>query len=64
VLVAAAIGLMIWLYRRSPVFMRRPDEEEETHEPEGSTGTVRALGLPVAGTGVMVLGAELLLRFA
>ena len=58
-LVAAAIGLMIWLYRRSPVFMRRPDDEDETHEPEGSTGTVRALGLLIAGTGVMVLGAAL-----
>lgn len=58
-LVAVAIGLIIWLYRRSPVFRGRADQGDKPHQLDGSPGVVRTLGLLVAGTGVMVLGAEL-----
>jgi cation:H+ antiporter len=60
VLLAVAVALMTWLYRRSPSF-RRVSAEDDDHSPaERSTG--KALGLLALGVGVMVIGAELVVR--
>jgi cation:H+ antiporter len=60
-LVGAAVVLMIWLHRRSPVFQRAADEEDESDG--GVHGSrVKAVGLLVAGIGVMLLGAALLVQ--
>ena len=56
VLVVVAVGLMIWLCRRSPVFQRT---EEEPGGSAGRISTGRALGGLVIGTSVLVVGAEL-----
>jgi len=61
VLALAAIGLMVWLYRRSSVFQRAADEEDdETDAGQGSR--VKAVSLLVAGVAVMLLGAELMVH--
>jgi cation:H+ antiporter len=62
VLAAAAIALMVWLYRRSPVFQRATEGD-----PGGASGTTsagRALGGLIVGTGVLVLGAEIVVAGA
>jgi cation:H+ antiporter len=60
-LVVAAVVLMIWLYRCSPVFQWAADEEDESDgDVHGSR--VKAVGLLVAGIGVMLLGAALLVQ--
>jgi len=60
-LVVAAVVLMIWLYRHSPVFQRAADEEDESDgDVHGSR--VKAVGLLVFGIGVMLLGAGLLVQ--
>lgn len=51
-LVVAALGLMFWLYRRSPVF----HVKEEGHAASG----LKIAGLLVGGAVVIVIGAELL----
>jgi len=58
-LVVLAIGMMVWLYRRSPVFLGASEQGDEA--PARSSG-VRALGLLVVGGLVMVAGAELMVH--
>jgi cation:H+ antiporter len=57
VLVLVAASLMVWLYRRSPIF-RRASEDDDAH----SGSRLRAVGLLVLGVAVMVVGAELLVH--
>jgi cation:H+ antiporter len=54
-LVLLSIGLMVWLYRRSPIFLRTSEDTE----PGGRSG-LKAVLLLVAGVLVMVAGAELI----
>ena len=61
VLALAAIGLMVWLYRRSPVFQRADDEEDDEAD-AGRGSRVKAVSLLVAGVAVMLLGAELMVH--
>ena len=61
VLALAAIGLMVWLYRRSPVFQRTADEEDDEAD-AGRGSRVKAVSLLVAGVAVMLLGAELMVH--
>lgn len=57
-LLGVAIGLMAWLYRRSPVFLGADDPHERSNP-----GTrLRALGLLVGGLGVMLLGAAVVVQ--
>jgi cation:H+ antiporter len=56
-LVVAALGLMFWLYRRSPVFH---GDAEDGRPASG----VKITGLLVVGAAVMVVGAELLVHGA
>jgi cation:H+ antiporter len=56
-LAVAAVGLMLWLYRRSPVFRTEAKEAQ-------ATSGLKVMGLLVAGAAVMVLGAELLVHGA
>jgi cation:H+ antiporter len=60
VLVAASLGLLIWLYRRSPVFQRRPNADDDDAGVLSAMSTSKLLGLLVTGTLSMVVGAELL----
>jgi cation:H+ antiporter len=53
-LILVALGLMFWLYRRSPVFQARQDAET------GAVSGLKLTTLLVGGTVVMVVGAELL----
>jgi cation:H+ antiporter len=53
-LVLAALGLMFWLYRRSPIFHTGPEEEG------GAESSLKVSVLLAAGAAVMVVGAELL----
>lgn len=57
-LLFVAIGLMAWLYRRSPVFIPAGDP----HKPSGPGTRLRALGLLVGGLGAMLVGAEFVVR--
>ncbi len=57
-LLAVAIGLMAWLYKQSPGFLRTRNEEESSRPPS----RLSALGLLVVGVGVMLLGAELVIQ--
>ena len=61
VLALAAIGLMVWLYRRSSVFQRAADEEDDETD-AGRGSRVKAVSLLVAGVAVMLLGAELMVH--
>jgi cation:H+ antiporter len=61
ILVGAAVGLMAWLYTRSPAFVAR-EAEELTEVQQRSRAAV--LGLLVAGAAVMILGAELVVHGA
>jgi cation:H+ antiporter len=56
-LLLVAAGLMVWLYRASPVF-KRQHEEDDT---KGSSG-IKVIALLALGTGVMVAGAELVVQ--
>lgn len=58
----AAVGLMVWLHRRSPVFRRSAGEDDDPAEAESRGSRVRAVGLLIAGVAVMLVGAELLVR--
>jgi cation:H+ antiporter len=60
VLVLVAASLLIWLYRRSPVFPRSVADDEDDSSPRGSR--VRAVGLLVVGVAVMLVGAELMVH--
>jgi len=62
VLALVAVGLMVWLYRRSPVFQRAADEDDDEADAKGQGSRVKAVSLLVAGVAVMVLGAELLVQ--
>lgn len=57
-LLAVAIGLMAWLYKQSPVFLRARDEEESSRSPS----RLSALAMLAVGVGVMLLGAELVIQ--
>ena len=59
VLLLVAVALMTWLYRRSPSFRRAAEDDD--HSP-AARSTGKALGLLVLGIGVMVIGAELVVR--
>jgi cation:H+ antiporter len=59
VLLPVAVALMTWLYRRSPSFRRAAEDDD--HSP-AARSTGKALGLLVLGIGVMVIGAELVVR--
>ena len=59
-LVLAALGLMSWLYRRSPAFRRAADDDEDEPAADVRGSRARAVGLLTAGVGVMLLGAELM----
>lgn len=61
-LVLLAIGLMAWLYRRSPVFLPTADEAKE--EPSARWPRVKLLGWLVVGVAVMLVGAELVVQGA
>lgn len=58
VLIVAAVGLMVWLYRSSPVFTRARDGEDDG---AGSVtqSRIRVLGALLLGVSVMLAGAEL-----
>lgn len=56
-LVVAALGLMFWLYRRSPVFH---GDAEDGRPASG----LKITGLLIVGAAVMVVGAELLVHGA
>lgn len=56
-LVVAALGLMFWLYSRSPVFRASAEEGQ-------AASGLKITGLLVAGAAIMVLGAELLVHGA
>lgn len=61
VLVLVAASLLVWLYRRSPVFGRASaDDVDDDSPPRGSR--VRAVGLLIGGVAVMLVGAELLVH--
>jgi cation:H+ antiporter len=59
-LVVAAVGLMIWLYRRSPLFQRSADDDADESDADAGGSRAWAVGLLVAGVGVMLLGAQLM----
>jgi cation:H+ antiporter len=56
VLILVAVSLLVWLYRRSPVF--RPPAADD----DDGSARPRAVGLLVLGVAVMVVGAELLVH--
>jgi cation:H+ antiporter len=56
VLVLVAVCLLMWLYRRSPVF-RRPAVDDD-----GGSSRLRAVSLLVFGAAVLIVGAELLVH--
>jgi cation:H+ antiporter len=61
-LLAAAVGLMTWLYRRSPIF-RGTSVANGDHAPAAEHSSAgKAVGLLVLGVGVMVVGADLVVR--
>jgi cation:H+ antiporter len=64
VLVVIAVGVLVWLYRRSPVFQRAEDDDEDDHEAADDTrgSRARAVTLLIAGVGVLLVGAELMVR--
>lgn len=62
VLALTAIALMVWLYRRSPLFQRSPDGNDDPAEAEPRGSRARAVGLLIVGVAVMLVGAELMVR--
>ena len=58
VLVLVAVSLLVWLYRRSPVFRRSAADDD------GGSSRLRAVVLLVLGAAVMIVGAELLVHGA
>jgi cation:H+ antiporter len=61
VLVLIAVGLLIWLYQRSPLF-QRVSHEDERREAGARGSRANAMALLVTGVAVMLLGAELMVR--
>jgi cation:H+ antiporter len=61
VLLVVAIGLLVWLHRSSPVFLKAEAENDDDGE-AADTSRVRAFGLLLAGLGVLVVGAECVVR--
>jgi cation:H+ antiporter len=59
-LVLVAIGLMIWLYRRSPAFQRSADDDDDEPGAGARGSRAGAVGLLVVGVGAMVFGAQLM----
>ncbi|MGH8067496.1 MAG: sodium:calcium antiporter [Candidatus Entotheonellia bacterium] len=59
-LVMVALGLMVWLYRRSPVFLHAMPTEQLSAVPSWS----RAMGFLILGLVVIVIGAELVVQGA
>jgi len=59
VLVIGALSLMIWLHRRAPA-VRPPATDDGTAAADAQGSRRRALRLLVAGVGVMLLGAEMM----
>jgi cation:H+ antiporter len=59
-LVLGAIGLMVWLYRCSPVFRRTANEDEPPDGAAAPPSAIKAVGLLIVATTVIVFGAELL----
>jgi cation:H+ antiporter len=60
-LLGLAIGLLIWLYRASPVFLQAErDGHVETEGPASSR--VKAIGLLAAGVAALLVGAEGIVR--
>ena len=58
-LVLAAVGLMVWLYRCSPAFQRAEKGNVEKHESRVGRSAIRALGLLIGGVAVLLVGAKL-----
>lgn len=56
VLIAVAVALVAWLYRRSPDFRATDDDGD------AATGPLRQVALLALGLAAMVVGAELLVR--
>jgi cation:H+ antiporter len=63
VLLAVAIGLLIRLQRSSPVFLKVEGEDDDNGDPTGPS-RMKAFGLLLAGLGVLILGAECVVRGA
>jgi cation:H+ antiporter len=61
-LVLAAVVLMTWLYRHSPVFQRAADAHDDESDAIAHGSRVKAVGLLVAGIGIMLVGAELIVQ--
>lgn len=61
-LLLVALGLLVRLYRRSPLFQRADDDDDNAPEAGGRGSRVRAVGLLVTGIAVMLVGAELMVR--
>jgi cation:H+ antiporter len=61
-LVLVALGLLVWLYRRSPVFQRAEDDDVAGPNADAPGSRTRAVALLIAGVSVMLLGAELMVR--
>jgi cation:H+ antiporter len=60
-LLGLAVGLLIWLYRASPVFLQAErDGKGETEGPAPSR--VKAIGLLAAGVAALLVGAEGIVR--
>jgi cation:H+ antiporter len=60
-LLGLAVGLLIWLYRASPVFLQAErDGDGETEGPAPSR--VKAIGLLAAGVAALLVGAEGIVR--
>jgi cation:H+ antiporter len=60
--VLAAVVLMTWLYRHSPVFQRAADAHDDESDAIAHGSRVKAVGFLVAGIGIMLVGAELIVQ--
>jgi cation:H+ antiporter len=60
-LVVVAVGLLIWLYRSSPVFLKAEgaDDDDPT---SAAPSRIKALALLAGGVAVLIVGAECLVR--
>lgn len=60
VLVTVAIGLLVWLYQSSPIFLKA--EKGDDDEVKSRPSRWKAVGLLVGGTAVLLAGAECVVR--